>query len=68
VRIRLFCDIEVPDQEGSMGDPKDWDWHRFLNLGTSEKIWVYGAKIQHDPVDTTENPDIIQATPTGDQS
>lgn len=72
MRIRLFCDIDIPDFDDQghapEGHPKDWDWKEILSLLGNEKIWVYGAEIQHDPVDTTENPAIIQATPTGDQS
>lgn len=54
MRIRLFCDIEVPDQEGPMGDPKDWNWHRFLNLGKNEQIWVFGAEVQN-PIEEVKN-------------
>lgn len=72
MRIRLFCDIDIPDFDEAdvvpNGLPKNWDWHNILNLRTTERIWVFGAEIQIDPIDTTENPAIIQATPTGDQS
>lgn len=46
MRIRLFCDIEIDDEDAFKGDPKNWNWHQFLRLGKDEKVWVFGAEVQ----------------------